>query len=335
MRWLEQRWYRSGASDHLVCLLLWPLALLFGTLAALRRAAYRLGVFKTAKLAVPVVVVGNITVGGTGKTPLTITLARHLREQNRNPGIVCRGYGSSATAPHAVKPDSDPGECGDEAVLMARGSGCPVWAGANRVATARALLAAQPQCDIILSDDGLQHYALARDFEIAVVDASRGLGNGLLLPAGPLREPPARLATVDAVIMNGNGAPPAAAAAPAYRMTLRGERFRNLKTQQQEVAAAYFTGRAVYAVAAIGNPQRFFDHLHALGIAFDTTSFPDHHAFIKTDLAFANAPEIIMTAKDAVKCEPFASPRHWVLEVEAVIDGDLTGHIMRKLGKSR
>lgn len=333
MRRLEQSWYRTGIADRALCLLLWPLSLLFGVLAALRRAAYRYGIFATTRLPVPVVVIGNISVGGTGKTPLTLALAAQLRQQKLQPGIICRGYGGSATAPQAAGPDSDPLVAGDEAVLIARQSGCPVWIGADRVAAARGLLAANPDCNVLLSDDGLQHYALARDFEIAVVDAARGFGNGLLLPAGPLRESPARLTIVSALVLNGNGTWPAYAGA-LYRMSLHGERFRNLKTQQ-EVNASHFNGRKVRAIAAIGNPQRFFDHLRALGITCDTTSFPDHHAYSKTDLAFANAPEIIMTAKDAVKCEPFASDSHWVLEVEAVLDGDLTGHIMHQLGKSR
>lgn len=334
MRWPQQHWYRKGAIDRALCLFLWPASLLFGALAALRRAAYRRGAFAVTRLPVPVIVVGNITVGGTGKTPLTIALAEQLRGEQRRPGIICRGYGGSAAAAQAVTPESDPLVAGDEAVLLARRSGCPVWIGADRAAAGRGLLAANPQCDVLISDDGLQHYALAREFEIAVIDASRGLGNGWLLPAGPLREPAARLAQVDALVMNGDGTPPPYGG-KIYRMALRGGRFRNLKAPQLQVGASHFSALAVHAVAAIGNPQRFFDHLRSLGIAFTAHPFPDHHPFSPADLRFGGDTAVIMTEKDAVKCERFADDRHWALQVDAVIDGDLTGHITHQLGKPR
>lgn len=334
MRRLEQNWYRTGPANRALCLLLWPLSLVFAAIAATRRAAYAIGLCSTTRLPVPVIVVGNITAGGTGKTPLTIALARQLRLQNRRPGIICRGYGGNATTPQAVLADSDASIAGDEAVLMARRSDCPVWIGVDRVAAARGLLAANPDCDVLLSDDGLQHYALARDFEIAVIDTTRGLGNGMRLPAGPLREAASRLATVDAVVLNGSGPPPPASA-KCYRMTLRGDRFRNLFAPQQEVSASYFSGRTVCAMAAIGNPQRFFEHLRALGIYAKAISFPDHHAYSAADLASVSDADLIMTGKDAVKCERFAGPRHWVLEVDAELDGNLVQHILGQLGKSR
>lgn len=333
MRRLEQSWYRDEPADRALGLLLRPLSLLFGAVATLRRAAYRWGLLASTRLPLPVVVIGNISVGGTGKTPLTIALAKQLHNLQLRPGIICRGYGGSASTPQPVPPGSDPLVTGDEAVLIAQRSGCPVWIGADRVAAARGLLAANPDCNILLSDDGLQHYALTRDFEIAVVDATRGLGNGLLLPAGPLREPAARLAAVDAVVLNGDGAPPQLAV-PLYRMALRGDRFRSLKDQCHEVSAAYFAGRKTYALAAIGNPQRFFDHLRSLGVIAIARSFPDHHAYGRTDLEFDQDAEIIMTGKDAVKCRPFADHRYWVLEVDAELDGDLSGQIMRQLGKA-
>ena len=168
----------------------------------------------------------------------------------------------------------------------------------------------------------------------AVIDAARGFGNRRLLPAGPLREPLARLASVDAVVLNGVGSGPQLSCA-VYRMNLRGERFRNLATPQHSVNASYFAGRKTTAIAAIGNPQRFFDHLSALGIDAQTKTFPDHHAYTPADLAFSAATEVIMTDKDAVKCERFAGPTHWALEVEAELDGDLSEHIMRQLGVSQ
>ena len=330
---LEQSWYRTDLTSRLLCLILWPLSVLFGALAGLRRTGFRLGLLRKTRLPVPVVVIGNITAGGTGKTPLTIALGRSLKQRHKRPGIVCRGYGGTAKQPQAVLADSNPQVTGDEAVLLARHSGCPVWIGADRVAAAVGLLAANPDCDLLLSDDGLQHYALERNFEIAVIDAARGFGNRRLLPSGPLREPLARLASVDAVVLNGVGSGPQLSCA-VYRMNLRGERFRNLATPQHSVNASYFAGRKTTAIAAIGNPQRFFDHLSTLGIDAQTKTFPDHHAYTPADLAFSAATEVIMTDKDAVKCERFAGPTHWSLEVEAELDGDLSEHIVRQLGVS-
>jgi tetraacyldisaccharide 4'-kinase len=335
MHWPQKYWYRRDARARAVCLPLWPLSLLFGAVAALRRAAFRLGWCKVTELPVPVVVVGNISVGGTGKTPLTIALAAQLREQQWRPGIVCRGYGGSARTPQAVTGDADPRVCGDEAVLLAQRSGCAVWIGADRVAAARGLLAAHPDCNLIVSDDGLQHYALGRNVDIAVIDAARGTGNGWLLPAGPLREPSARLATVNAIVLNGDGPAPALppGAPPAFRMALRGSRFFNLHNPQQAVDAAHFCGDNVHAIAAIGNPLRFFAHLRGLGITAHEHAWPDHHAFDRSDLAFGDEASVIMTEKDAVKCRRFADVRHWVLRVDAEIDGPLAEKIMRIIGK--
>jgi tetraacyldisaccharide 4'-kinase len=334
MPWPENHWYRSRAVDRAVSLLLWPASLLYGALAALRRAAYRQGLLHATHLPVPVVVVGNLSVGGTGKTPLALALAAQLRARGFRPGLVSRGYGGSAREPQSVSPASDPRVCGDEPVLLARRSGCPVWIGADRAAAAQALLAAHPQCDLVLCDDGLQHYALARDFEIAVIDGMRGLGNGRLLPAGPLREPRARLAAVDAVVVNGAGAAPPAAGT-VFRMTLQGTQLRGLRDPDRSASPAQFAGVRVHAVAAIGNPRRFFDHLRELGIDCSPHAYPDHHAYTAAELDFGDDTPVIMTEKDAVKCRAFADDRHWVLQVEAVLDGDLAGQIARQLGKPR
>lgn len=317
-------------------MLLLPFSLLFGALATLRFIAYRRGIFRSTKLPVPVVVIGNLSVGGTGKTPLTIALAGQLRRHGHRPGIVSRGYGGNARAPQAVDARSNPDEVGDEPVLLARSAGCPVWVGADRVAAARALLNAHPHCDILLSDDGLQHYALARDFEIAVVDAARGFGNGCRLPAGPLREPPSRLARVNAVVLNGNGEcsgflPPHAA---VYAMQFDCSTFTNLRNHGRQVSAAFFAGKEVHAVAAIGNPQRFFLQLDALGIKHHAHGFPDHHRFQSAEIDFGAGTQVIMTAKDAVKCERFALDNHWVCQIDAVLDGDLVEQITLQLGRS-
>jgi len=316
MRRLEQYWYRISAL-HLV---LWPLSVAFAALVALRRLLYRLGIFRAERLPVPVVVVGNISVGGTGKTPLLIWLAQWLRERGLQPGIVSRGYGGSTATPHRAAADADPQLVGDEAVLLARRSGCPVWVGKRRADAARALLAAQPDCDVILSDDGLQHYALARDVEIAVIDGERGCGNGMLLPAGPLREPLHRLERVDAIVVNGAAlfpTVPLPAAVPVFEMNLVGGTFFNLPNPGREQRPEDFARLRVHAVAGIGNPQRFFNQLRELGLSFTAHPFTDHHAYTATDLAFAGNDTVIMTEKDAVKCERLCNENHWALRVDA------------------
>ena len=334
MHWLEHNWYRISA-PHLV---LWPLSLAFGAAAATRRALYRGGVLETVRPPVPVIVVGNITVGGTGKTPLVSWLAHFLREHGHAPGIVSRGYRSSACAPRRAQPDSDPAVVGDEPVLLARRAGCPVWVGAHRAAAAHALLAAHPNCSVIVSDDGLQHYALARDIEIAMIDGARGLGNGMLLPAGPLREPPRRLAAAAAIVTNGAALfpreelPPAV---PLFEMRLVGGSFYNLLNPEQHVGPEHFLQQHVHAVAGIGNPQHFFEHLRELGISFIAHPFPDHHPFAADDFVFAGRSDaVIVTEKDAVKCERFCTENFWALRVDAEVEPGLGEQVLHKLGKN-
>lgn len=334
---LERHWYRYTPLH----LLLYPISLIFRLLAALRRALYRAGLLHSERLPVPVVVVGNITVGGTGKTPLTLTLAQQLIENGYRPLIVSRGHtiGTQFTAKQAsrgidsggdtsraVTPDSAPAQVGDEPLLMARRGLCPVWVGRDRAAAARAGLQANPQCDVVLCDDGLQHYRLRRDVEIAVVDGARGFGNGWLLPAGPLREPVSRLRSVDAVVVNSGGTPPG-----QFAMRLEGALFHNLLDPGKTAAAADFSATKNHAVAGIGNPQRYFRHLKALGMSFTPHPFPDHHPYRAEDLAFDDCDAILLTEKDAVKCAPFADARYWMLRVEARIDPALIAHILRKI----
>ena len=278
---------------------------------------------------VPVVVVGNITSGGTGKTPLVLWICDFLREQGYEPGIVSRGYGGRGET-MAVRRDSAPEIAGDEPVLLAQRSRSPVWIGRDRVAAARALIAANPECNVIVSDDGLQHYRLQRDFEIAVIDGSRGTGNGLPLPAGPLRETIGRLADVDAVVVTGNPSSPAASA-KTFAMRLDGNLFCNLLNPAFHQEAGAFQGRPVHAVAGIGNPARFFDHLQRLGLSFAAHPFPDHHAYAQADLEFGDADAIIMTEKDAIKCLRFAREIHWVLPVDARVDTALGRLILEKM----
>ncbi len=307
---------------------LYPVSILFRAVVAARRGLYAAGVMRPVRVGAPIVVVGNITVGGTGKTPLVLWLASLLRQHGRQPGIVSRGYRSGSDAVRAVLPSSDAASVGDEPLLLATRAGCPVWIGADRVAAAKALLAAHPACDIVISDDGLQHYRLARDVEIAVVDGVRGLGNGLMLPAGPLREPSSRLASVDAVVVNGGHLD---AWPHACAMRLHGREFHNLLEPNGRAGPGDFADKRVLAIAGIGNPARFFSHLDALGVKHEARAFPDHHAYRESDLDRRGADVILMTEKDAVKCAAFAAAHMWVLPVEAAPDPKLGELILKKL----
>jgi tetraacyldisaccharide 4'-kinase len=303
--------------------------LIFRSLAALRRFLYRSRILSSIKIPVPVVVVGNISVGGTGKTPLTLWLAQQLIENGWHPGIVSRGYTTNTVrqkTPREVAFDDAADMVGDEPLLMAQRALCPVWISRDRPAAALALLQAHPECDIILSDDGLQHYRLQRDAEIIVIDGARRFGNGLLLPAGPLREPVTRLHQVDAVVVNGG-----LISDGEFAMSLSGALFYNLLNPGTVLNAREFTGQHVHAVAGIGHPQRFFAHLEHLGLAIEHHAFPDHHSYVATDIAFDNADAILMTEKDAVKCAAFANEKCWVLRVDAQVSPALAQHIIEKV----
>ncbi|HUL42197.1 MAG TPA: tetraacyldisaccharide 4'-kinase [Burkholderiales bacterium] len=328
MYWLEQYWYRLTPWH----VLLLPFSLLFGILASLRRFLYVLHLLPAIKLPVPVIVIGNISVGGTGKTPLVIWLTYFLQQEGFKPGIVSRGYGGRNTEPLEVTPQSSPAVVGDEPVLLARRCGCPVWVGRNRAAAAVALLAAHSECDIVISDDGLQHYRLNRDVEIAVVDGERKFGNGLPLPAGPLRELVGRLESVDAVVVQ-DGEPSAGAPAHSFNMKLAGEIFYNLLNPDFKASAADLRGKKTYAVAGIGHPQRFFRQLQALGLTAAARPFPDHYPYQADDLYAPDAEAIIMTEKDAVKCQTFANEKYWVLAVDAQVPRELGLLILKKLRK--
>ena len=311
--------------------LLFPFSLVFILLVALRRALYRAGLLRRERLPVPVVVVGNLTVGGTGKTPLVIHLALALRALGRHPGIVSRGYRGSAAQVEEVTPVSDPGAAGDEPLLLARRSGCPVFVGRDRTAAGRALLAAHPQCDVILADDGLQHYRLVRDVEVAMFD-ERGLMNGWCLPAGPLREPVSRLAQVDALVLNGIAVSPAPTLdRPVFLMRLLGESFHRLDDPLMQCRAADLAGRKLHAVAGIGAPRRFFDQLSEMGMSFIEHAFADHHSYSAEELAFVG-DAILTTEKDAVKLMRLSLPLPvWVLPVTAEVSPDLAAFVLEKL----
>jgi tetraacyldisaccharide 4'-kinase len=319
-----RHWTQRGA---LACLLL-PAAFLFGVAVWLRRMFYASGLLPQTRLRVPVVVVGNLVAGGSGKTPVVIALVQALAAAGYRPGVVSRGYGGSVQGTLRVTQDTDPAVAGDEPVLIAKRTGCPVWVGRKRVAAAEALLATDPECDVIVGDDGLQHFALARNFEIAVFD-ERGEGNGWLMPAGPLREPLSRLAAIDAVLYQGAPAAPVAHSF-AFPFRLAGDAFLQVAGSEVTKAAA-FTGKQVVAIAGIGNPQRFFAALEALGIRAECKALPDHYAYRDDDLAYPQADAILMTEKDAVKCVSFAPPNAWALRVDAELPAALVNRILEKI----
>jgi tetraacyldisaccharide 4'-kinase len=345
---LESFFLAEWQSPSLWQIVLRPLSWLFGAIAALRRALFRAGVFRTVNVGVPVIVVGNISAGGTGKTPLVIALVEMLTREGYKVGVITRGYAPSRVAARTLAPvahivtQQKTVTASDEAMMMSQRLRAPVFANRSRVEAARALLKRYPETDVIVSDDGLQHYALARDMEIAVIDGARGVGNGALLPAGPLREAPARLHAVDAIVVNGT--PHAGLRAdefgkPVYTMSLGAERFIALKkaaTSEEGLDVAAFLaqvrGKHVHAMAGIGNPPRFFAHLERLGIGCAAThAFPDHHPFLPRDFAWPDADMIVMTEKDAVKCRAFADERLWFMRVDALLPPAFADDVLQKL----
>jgi len=324
--WLERQWYRWSVWH----LLLLPLSLLFWLVSSLRRALYKLGWLRRVHLSCPVIVVGNIAVGGTGKTPLVIALVELLQNAGFSPGVISRGYRGKSQLPRPVTTSSNPAEVGDEPVLLARKAGCPVWVGHKRVEVGMALLAQHTDVNVLVCDDGLQHYRLARDVEIVVIDALRWFGNGLLLPAGPLREPVGRMRQADLVVING-WLPGAPLQRREFTMQLTGDLLYNLRNPELKAQPEIFAGQTVHAVAGIGNPQRFFQHLKKIGLRFVEHPFPDHHAFIPQDLPWPESQAIVITEKDAVKCQDFAGDNVWVLPVRAQLDARVGPTILEKL----
>jgi tetraacyldisaccharide 4'-kinase len=307
--WLNRVWYDRASPPWW----LRPLSMTYGAAAGLRRNLYSRRLRRTIRISRPVVVVGNLSVGGTGKTPLVVWLVARLSERGFKPGVVTRGYGGSVTGPRLVAASADPGVVGDEPLLLARRTGVPVAVGSDRPAAAQLLVNAG--CDVVVSDDGLQHYALARDCEIVVIDGDRCFGNGWLLPAGPLREPKTRLEHADAVVVNGGRAP----LDGALRMRLEAQNALSVRGVETRLLDG-FAGRAVHAVAGIGNPERFFNLLRARGIAVTGHALPDHARLRAADITFPDDRPVLMTEKDAVKCEAMAGPQHWYVPVTASFD---------------
>jgi tetraacyldisaccharide 4'-kinase len=334
---LQKQW----AMYSLWHILLIPLSWIFFVVICVRKSLYSLGWLKSTSLSVPVIIVGNVTVGGTGKTPFVIWLAEQLQLAGFKPGVISRGYGGSSKRATAVFVNSNPKLVGDEPVLITKRTACPMFVGADRVAAGQALLQANPQCNVIISDDGLQHYALQRDIEIALVNSNGQFGNQLLLPAGPLREKLSRLQSVDAIVDSGNGAALTVAfkearQAPIFNMTLQGECFESVNGSEIKQPASYFANKNLVAIAGIGNPERFFNQLSGLGLQFERKTFADHHAFTKQDLMQFSGKTILMTEKDAVKCSTLTTSDAWYLPVTAIISDSsqtsLITLILQKLG---
>jgi tetraacyldisaccharide 4'-kinase len=322
--YLTREWQRRGP----LAWALSPLACAFGALALLRRATFAWGWRESVRIGVPVVVVGNVTVGGTGKTPTVIALVDALRAAGFTPGVVSRGYGAKLTMPRAVTAASRPDEAGDEPLLIARRTGAPVWVCPDRVAAARSLATAHRDVDVIVSDDGLQHYRLARDVELVVFD-QRLAGNGFLLPAGPLREPLSRRR--DATLVNDPFSRELPPWPDTFALTLSPGDAWHLADPSLRRPLARFAGARVLAAAGIGAPERFFATLRAAGLTPATCALPDHYAFRDDPFEAAQADVILITEKDAVKLRHRPDARIWVVPVEAALPGRLIALVVEKL----
>ncbi len=322
---VQKGWYRADPPSSRI---LRGLSRLYGTLARRRRERFLRDRAPATRLAVPVIVVGNISVGGTGKTPLTIALVEALREHGWHPGVVSRGYGGQRRVPELLNDMPDPIEVGDEPCLIRARTGAPVAVGRDRPAAAQLLVEAG--VDVVVADDGLQHYPLQRDVEICVIDGIRRFGNGWLLPAGPLREPLERLDTVDFKVCNG-GVPEA----DEVPMRLLGDLAYPMLGSDHPMSLESLAGRRVHAVAAIGNPRRFFDSLRAQRIEPIMHAFPDHHAFSARDLDFDDKLPVLMTGKDAVKCVYFARPNWYSVPVRAELPSTFVSAVIDRLQRVR
>lgn len=327
---ITKAWYDGAAWLYL----LWPLSVIYHLIIWIRQYLYRKGLLTIYRANVPVIIVGNITVGGTGKSPLVCHLIEALREKGFNPGIVSRGYGAKIKKNEVreVFNTSLPSEVGDEPLMLKTKLNCRIFVSPSRALAVQAL--EQTGCDIIISDDGMQHYALHRDIEICVFDGQRKWGNGYLLPMGPLREPISRLKSIPYLVVNGashaRSYGQSSLNQKAFSMTLQASLLVNLYSGETKPLSA-FSDKAVHAVAAIGHPERFFSTLSSSGLKLEAHAFVDHHAYQVSDFAFEQTLPIIMTEKDAVKCEHLKLNDAWFLPVSAQLNGDLAGQIIKNL----
>ena len=328
---LEKHWQRITP----ITLILLPLTLIFWLAQALRRKLFALKVCKSTKCQVPVIIVGNLYVGGTGKTPTVIWLADALLSDGFRPGIVSRGY-LGKKPNQEVLADSDPRDVGDEPVLIKTRTRCPTWVSPNRPKGCEQLLKAHPEIDIIISDDGLQHYQLQRDVEVVVIDSERTFGNTLLLPSGPLREPISRLKKSDVAIINGSGNIDISEKLqiPTYELELIGDRFESLVSHDSACYASEFEGKSITAIAGIGNPNRFFNSLEKLGLAFQQRPLPDHYPLSEDLIRSIKSEVILMTEKDAVKLSGIQDARCWYLPVSAAIAPECFENIKKTIEKN-
>ncbi|AGA32530.1 Tetraacyldisaccharide 4'-kinase [Thioalkalivibrio nitratireducens DSM 14787] len=321
-QWLWRQWSHRGP----FAAAMFPLSLLYAGLAGWRRSRLEDTQRHVVLPLKAVIVVGNLTVGGSGKTPMTAWLAQSLKRAGYWPGIVSRGYGRrNAHASLPVHPGADPSAVGDEPILLARRTGVPVWVDRDRVRAARALAA--QGVDVVISDDGLQHHRLPRDISILMLDGKRRLGNGLCLPAGPLREPGSAVACADFVVVTG-GSPQGGEYAMRLETpgTVSSVGRHGVQRPQRE-----FAGRPAHAVAGIADPERFFTALEAAGVDVIRHPFPDHHRFHARDIDFDDQHPVLMTEKDAVKCREFADERHWYWPVSARPDPAFEPALLRRL----
>jgi len=324
--YITQSWYQSAPWLYL----LFPLYLVYAFVIYCRKTLYRFNLFTSYRSPLPVIIVGNITVGGTGKSPLVTYLVESLQALGYQPGVVSRGYGAALerTQVKEVFANSTALEVGDEPLMLKRRLNCPIFVSPSRRLAVQALM--KSGCDIVIADDGLQHYALARDIEICVFDGQRGWGNGYLLPMGPLREPKSRVNSCDFIVVNGQNTRHDYRLNKAFQMDLQREDLINLHSHDSK-SMVEFSGQTVNAVAAIGNPERFFASLESQGLKIERHAFDDHHHYQKGNFEFSNAYPIIMTEKDAVKCHHLHLDQAWYMPVSAKLSADLAGEIVKKL----
>lgn len=330
--WLIKQWYDNPSPS----LILRLISLLYRLIIRLRLMFYRFGIFKQTRLPVPVIVVGNVTVGGTGKTPLVIYIAQALIALGYRPAVISRGYGRARHTPMRVKKNMSAAQVGDEPLMMSAHLPCPIWVGARRIETAKRLLSATPQVDVILCDDGLQHYALARDIEVLVFDAERGIGNGYLLPAGPLREPVSRIQSADFAVINGKPTKPWGWLKQIAQVQMHFQlgklaAVNDKVVKQKSKMLSSLKGKKVHVVAGIGNPDRFFKALRAQGLIVQPHAFQDHHDYQVQDFDDMQDAPIIMTEKDAVKCREFHLAQAWFVPITASLDAKLIKYLDNRL----